>query len=154
VSGCAATCKCGRPIPPDSRRGRKWCGDYCRNQHALRAFRGRAKQETRARRETEKPCELCGKRFRLKETGQLRRFCSPYCSNKQARLRREGSTRRSSIDGRTQRTRQSRVFGDFLHEDLAQEKALAELEGRTFDKSDFYAKYRPRREQTRLAEWI
>jgi len=154
VSPSPVVCKCGKVVPPESKKGRKWCSDYCRNQYHLRALRIRQKEARKTSRATERSCELCNKKFRLKETGQLRRFCSPYCTNKQARLRREGVTQRSTVDGRTQRDRRPRIFGDFLHEDLAQERALASLEGRAFDKSDFYARHRPRLEQARLAEWI
>jgi len=39
-----------------------------------------------------------------------------------------------------------REWGTFLNEDLAQERILAELEGRTFDKRDFFKRYTPRQE--------
>ena len=38
------------------------------------------------------------------------------------------------------------IFGSFLGEDMKQERALAELEGRAFDASDFYRRHCPRRE--------
>ncbi len=43
-----------------------------------------------------------------------------------------------------------RIAGTFLKEDLAQERALAELEGRAFDKRDFYQRHAPYQERAIL----
>lgn len=44
-----------------------------------------------------------------------------------------------------------RVSGTFLYEDMAQDRILAELEGRAFDRTEFLRKHAPWRERTKLS---
>jgi len=77
-------------------------------------------------------CGQCGKP--LQREGAWR---CPDC-----RARRDGGRPRQAVP----REPMIREWGTFLNEDLAQERILAELEGRTFDKCDFFKKYAPRQE--------
>lgn len=136
---------CSKPITQNSTGPvRRFCSSRC----TLRHRRGCAPLRTTKT----VACRRCGAvvSFVLGDVNKGRpksTFCTRRCRQRwdKALFRKRHPRPRAAIEPMV------RIRGTFLYEDMAQERILAELEGRAFDRTEFLRKHAPWRERTKLS---
>jgi len=116
-----------------------------RNRKYIRKSWG---NEHRKRKLPEKTCTECSAKLVSKRGVKL--TCSSACAT--ARNRRLQAQRNKLREHRPREAAKVKRFGSFLWEDLEQEKKLAELEGRVFDKKQVMRKLQPWKESISISK--
>ena len=129
-------CRMGRP--------RKFCSARC----TLRHSRGISLREARF------ACRRCNKIVSFVSVGQRGRVRSAFCSRRCSHIWDVQRYKRlHRVSKPAVRERMLRTQGTFLNEDLLQEIELARLEGRDFNRREFYRTHSPYRERGKLPSY-